>query len=108
MTIQAWQSTLRAASRAWLDQADQLRGAERNLQQAEVAELGPRVSGAAGRFVRAWTAELAELRGQAESHGAAVDEASRLLFGADRESVAEVQRLVPWADRDVTPVRGAP
>jgi hypothetical protein len=105
VTIRAWQPTLRAAAAAWLDQADQLRGAERNLEQAEVSELGPRVAGPAGRFVRAWAAELAELRGQAQSHAAAVDEASRQLFAVDRETVAEVQRLVPWADRDVTPVR---
>lgn len=87
------------AARDWDEQADVLHSASRNLAQAEVAELGPRVAAAAARFVETWRTELDAMRSGAISHSQALSAVRFDFLLTDQQASDDLRDLVPWADR---------
>ena len=87
------------AARDWDEQADVLHSASRNLAQAEVAELGPRVAAAATRFVETWRSEIDAMEQVAISHSQALSAVRLDFFATDQQASTDLRDLVPWADR---------
>jgi hypothetical protein len=87
------------AARAWDEQADVLHSASRNLAQAEVAELGPRVAAAATRFVETWRTEIDAMEQVAIHHSQALSAVRLDFFATDQQASTDLRDLVPWADR---------
>ncbi|TGN65273.1 hypothetical protein EXE59_15885 [Nocardioides eburneiflavus] len=87
------------AARDWDEQADVLHSASRNLTQAEVAELGPRVAAAATRFVETWRTEIDAMEQAAISHSQALSAVRLDFFATDQQASTDLRDLVPWADR---------
>jgi hypothetical protein len=87
------------AARDWDEQADVLHSASRNLAQAEVAELGPRVAAAATRFVETWRTEIDAMEQAAIHHSQALSAVSLDFFATDQQASTDLRDLVPWADR---------
>lgn len=92
-------SVIIRAARDWDEQADVLHSASRNLAQAEVAELGPRVAAAATRFVETWCTELDAMEQGAISHSQALSAVQLDFLLTDQQASADLRDLVPWADR---------
>lgn len=105
MTIQVWTSTLRAASNAWQDRAEDLNSPRKNLAQAEASLLGPRVAPAAAAFLDTWERRVQELRQRAANHSDALVQTMYDFAISDAESVERTQDLLMWGDRDTRPVR---
>jgi hypothetical protein len=87
------------AARDWDEQADVLHSASRNLAQAEVAELGPRVAAAATRFVETWRTEIDAMEQAAIHHSQALSAVRLDFFATDQQASTDLRDLVPWADR---------
>ena len=87
------------AARDWDEQADVLHAASRNLAQAEVAELGPRVAAAASRFVETWRSEIDDMEQGAISHSQALSAVRFDFLLTDQQASTDLRDLVPWADR---------
>lgn len=87
------------AARDWDEQADVLHAAGRNLAQAEVAELGPRVAAAASRFVETWRAEVDDMEREAISHSQALSAVRLDFLLTDQQASTDLRDLVPWAER---------
>jgi hypothetical protein len=87
------------AARDWDEQADVLHSASRNLAQAEVAELGPRVAAAATRFVETWRTEIDAMEQVAIHHSQALSAVRLDFFATDQQASTDLRDLVPWADR---------
>jgi hypothetical protein len=87
------------AARDWDEQADVLHSASRNLTQAEVAELGPRVAAAAARFVETWRTEIDAMEREAISHSEALSAVRLDFLLTDQQASTDLRDLVPWADR---------
>jgi hypothetical protein len=87
------------AARDWEEQADVLHSASRNLSQAEVSELGPRVATAAARFVETWRAELDAMEREAINHSQALAAVRLDFLLTDQQASTDLRDLVPWADR---------
>ena len=87
------------AARDWDEQADVLHSASRNLAQAEVAELGPRVAAAARRFVETWRSEVDAMQQGAISHSQALSAVQLDFLLTDQQASDDLRDLVPWADR---------
>lgn len=87
------------AARDWDEQADVLHSASRNLTQADVAELGPRVAAAATRFVETWRSEIDAMEQVAISHSQALSAVRLDFFATDQQASTDLRDLVPWADR---------
>lgn len=92
-------SVIIRAARDWDEQADVLHSASRNLTQAEVSELGPRVAAAAARFVETWSTELDAMEQGAISHSQALSAVQLDFLLTDRQASDDLRDLVPWADR---------
>lgn len=92
-------SAIIRAARDWDEQADVLHSASRNLTQAEVSELGPRVAAAAVRFVETWRTELDAMEQGAISHSQALAAVQLDFLLTDRQASDDLRDLVPWADR---------
>jgi hypothetical protein len=92
-------SVIIRAARDWDEQADVLHSASRNLTQAEVSELGPRVAAAAVRFVETWRTELDAMEQGAISHSQALAAVQLDFLLTDRQASDDLRDLVPWADR---------
>lgn len=92
-------SVIIRAARDWDEQADVLHSASRNLAQAEVAELGPRVAAAAARFVETWRTELDAMEQGAIDHAHALSAVQLDFLLTDQQASADLRDLVPWADR---------
>ena len=92
-------SVIAKAARDWDEQADVLHSASRNLTQAEVAELGPRVVAAASRFVETWRSEIDDMERAAISHSQALSAVRFDFFLTDEQASTDLRDLVPWADR---------
>ena len=92
-------SVIVQAARDWDEQADVLHSASRNLAQAEVSELGPRVAAAAARFVETWRAELHAMEREAISHSQALSAVRLDFLLTDQQASTDLRDLVPWADR---------
>ncbi len=92
-------SVIVRAARDWDEQADVLHSAGRNLAQAEVSELGPRVAAAAARFVETWRAELDAREREAISHSQALSAVRLDFLLTDQQASTDLRDLVPWADR---------
>ena len=92
-------SVIVRAARDWDEQADVLHSASRNLTQAEVAELGPRVAAAAARFVETWRTEIDALEREAISHSEALSAVQLDFLLTDQQASTDLRDLVPWADR---------
>ena len=92
-------SVIAQAARDWDEQADVLHSASRNLAQAEVSELGPRVAAAAARFVETWRAELDAMEREAISHSQALSAVRLDFLLTDQRASTDLRDLVPWADR---------
>ena len=87
------------AARDWDEQADVLHSASRNLAQAEVAQLGPRVAAAATRFVETWRTEIDAMEQAAIHHSQALSAVRLDFFATDQQASTDLRDLVPWADR---------
>jgi hypothetical protein len=87
------------AARDWDEQADVLHAASRNLAQAEVSELGPRVAAAAARFVETWRTEIDAMERGAIDHSQALSAVRLDFFATDLQASTDLRDLVPWADR---------
>ena len=92
-------SAIIRAARDWDEQAYVLHSASRNLTQAEVSELGPRVAAAAVRFVETWRTELDAMEQGAISHSQALAAVQLDFLLTDRQASDDLRDLVPWADR---------
>ena len=92
-------SVIVQAARDWDEQADVLHSASRNLAQAEVSELGPRVAAAAARFVETWHAELDAMEREAISHSQALSAVRLDFLLTDQQASTDLRDLVPWAER---------
>lgn len=92
-------SVIARAARDWDEQADVLHSASRNLVQAEVAQLGPRVAAAASRFVETWRREIDGMEREAISHSQALSAVRFDFLLTDQQASTELRDLVPWADR---------
>lgn len=103
MSIQVWQRALFRASGRWSDQADELYGARRNLDGIDTALLGARVGPVADAFVTTWATRVQALREDAEEHAEALSGSALMWFGTDDAAVENLQQLLPWDDRNLTP-----
>lgn len=92
-------SVIVRAARDWDEQADVLHSAGRNLAQAEVAELGPRVAAAAARFVETWRTEIDAMERGAIDHAQALSAVQLDFLLTDQQASSDLRDLVPWADR---------
>lgn len=104
MTIQVWTSTLRAASDAWQERADELNSPRKNLAQADASLLGPRVAPAATAFLDTWERRVQELRQRAANHSDALVQTMYDFAISDAESVERTHELLMWGDRNTLPV----
>lgn len=107
MGVIVWRRALLDASSAWSDQADDLYGARKSLDGIDTSLLGPRVSPAADAFLDVWTAQVQDLRQDAEEHAAALSDAALTWIATDAATVEGLQRLLPWDERTLTPEGGA-
>lgn len=98
-----WYAALRKAATEWDDQHDVLYGARNSIDAVEAGDLGAKVKPHAAEFVRVWRAEIDALVKEAETHSADLIAAGATWSTTDQSSVDELQRLLPWSERNTTP-----
>ena len=103
-----WPLALVQAAGEWDDQAEIIRGARKNLVQAEAAtaSLGRRVAPAADAFLATWVEQIRAHADQAEQHAETLRSSGVSYQVVDAEQVNELRRLLPWNDRTLRPTPG--
>lgn len=95
MTILARTAAIQATARQWEDRAEELRGANRTLGDADAVLLGDRVARVARPFLDTWQREVDRLRRDAGEHAGALRDAASYLDRADADSRDRIGWLAP-------------
>jgi hypothetical protein len=100
-----WISALRTSSAEWNDQAEELRGVRRALDDgsSHVAELGPRVAPAAEAFFDTWVEGLTSRLESAAAHSLALSDAAAAYDVTDAAQSQRLAQLWSWDQRDLRP-----
>ena len=103
--LKVWLDGLRSAAAEWDDQAEELRGARRALNDgsSSVNELGSRVAPAAEAFLDAWIIGLAARVEDAAAQPISLSDAAASYQATDATQAAELANLLSWNDRDLRP-----
>jgi hypothetical protein len=103
MNLLVWPAALNDAADGWDDQAEALNQALSSLNRVEASALGSRVAPSASTFLDTWRAQLKARVAEAEAHADALRASARSYQATDNATVARLQELLPWDQRELTP-----